>query len=164
MNTAEDPAAGTVRQASVGDAPAVALVLARAFAAYEPLYTQEAFAATTPTADRLRARWAEGPVWVGVRADRVVATVAAVARHRDLCVRSMGVLPMARGQGWGARLLGHVEGFAGHLGYRRLVLNTTPFLVPAIRLYRRVGFEPAGDGACDLHGTPLVTIVRDLVG
>ena len=62
-------------------------VLREAFEPYRPLYTPAAFAATTPPADQLRQRWREGPVWVAVRDDRIVGTVAAVPRANALYER-----------------------------------------------------------------------------
>jgi hypothetical protein len=40
-----------IRLAVPADAPAIARVLAEAFAAFQPLYTPQAYAATTPGAE-----------------------------------------------------------------------------------------------------------------
>jgi RimJ/RimL family protein N-acetyltransferase len=59
-------------------------------------------------------------------------------------------------------LLYEVGRFAEEKGARRLVLDTTPFLRRAIRLYEKFGFRWTGDGPRSLHGTPLFAMARDL--
>ena len=151
-----------VQRATPEDAPAIAAVLAAAFLPYRAMYTQAAFEATTPSAPVVRARFAEGPAWIALAQAGAVGTVAAVPRGRDLYVRSMAVLPSAAGTGIGRRLLRAVEESALAAGHARLVLSTTPFLGPAIRLYEAAGFRRTGDGPHDLHGTPLVGMAKDL--
>ncbi len=152
-----------IRLATPQDIPAVASVLRAAFAEYEPLYTPAGFAATTPTSDQIRARFDEGPVWVALLDGAVVGTVAAVLREEvTLYVRSMAVLPAARGYDIGGALLSEVERFATEHGAKRLLLSTTPFLARAIRLYERNGFRRAEEGPRDLFGTPLFTMTREL--
>src|SRR5260370_28934590 len=116
-----------VRLAVPDDAFSIASVLHAAFAEYESVYTPEAFAATTPTSDRILARFDEGPVWVAVRDDTMVGTVAAVPRGDALYIRSMAVLPAARGWEIGALLFGGAERFAAAHGDTHLVVSTTPF-------------------------------------
>ncbi|HEX9411887.1 MAG TPA: GNAT family N-acetyltransferase [Ktedonobacterales bacterium] len=149
-----------VRLAVADDAYSIASVLHAAFAEYESVYTPEAFAATTPTSDRILARFDEGPVWVAVRDDTMVGTVAAVPRGDALYIRSMAVLPAARGWEIGALLFGRVERFAAAHGHTRLVLSTTPFLTRAIRLYERLGLRRSDGGPQELYGTPLFTMVK----
>lgn len=160
MNRPDDAPTGLVRPAVPDDIAAIASVLRDAFAEYEPLYTPAAFAATTLTEDRIRNRWSEGPVWVAVHAGAVVGTVAAVPQHQALYIRSMGLLPDARGLGLGAMLLEEVQRFAVRHGCTRMYLSTTPFLHRAIQLYRRFGFERTDEGPVDLHGTPLLTMEK----
>ena len=151
-----------VRAAVPEDAPAIVAVLAAAFAEYEPAYTPQALAATTPTSDQLRQRFNEGPVWVALLDGAIVGTVSAVPKGERLYVRSMGVLPTARGHGIGGLLLRHVESFAAEGGYKALFLSTTPFLAGAIALYERFGFRRTSEGPHDLFGTPLFTMVKEL--
>jgi ribosomal protein S18 acetylase RimI-like enzyme/uncharacterized protein (DUF952 family) len=141
--------------------PAVAAVLASAFAAYRPQYTERAFDATTPSADALRARFGEGPVWIAIDGERPVGTVAAVPRGDGLYVRSMAVSPTARGRKLGARLLDEAVAEARLHGIVRLTLSTTPFLAEAIGLYERHGFHRTGE-MLDLYGTPLIAMERRL--
>jgi GNAT superfamily N-acetyltransferase len=152
-----------IRRARAADASAIARALAAAFAEYAPAYTPAALAATTPPAARVRARLREGPTWVAIEGGVVIGTVSAVPRGASVYVRGMAVLPAARGQGAGAALLREVETYARGLGAASLFLSTTPFLTEAIRLYERHGFGATGDGPHDLHGTPLVTMVKPLL-
>lgn len=144
------------------DAPAIASVLAAAFAEYEPTYTPQALSATTPTSDQIKLRWDEGPVWVALDDNLIVGTLSAVPKGERLYVRSTGVLPTARGRGIGRLLLRQVESFASEGGYKSLFLSTTPFLDSAIELYERFGFRRTNEGPHDLFGTPLFTMVKDL--
>jgi len=151
-----------VRLAAVGEAADVAAVLRDAFEPYRPLYTAAAFAATTPTADHLRQRWHEGPVWVALQDERIVGTVAAVPRVGSLYMRSMAVHPACRGAGCGRRLVEAVERHAAANGHESVVLSTTPFLHSAIALYERCGFRRTDAGPLDLGGTPLFTMQKIL--
>jgi GNAT superfamily N-acetyltransferase len=149
-----------VRGATAHEAGAIASVLRQAFADFETQYTPAAFTATVPDADRIRARWDEGPVWVVLRGDEIVGTVAAILRDQGAYIRSMAIAPHARGHGLGAQLLTHVERFARQHGAERLFLSTTPFLADAIRLYERYGFRRTADGPDALFGTPLFTMEK----
>jgi GNAT superfamily N-acetyltransferase len=163
-----------LRMATPADADSVASVLSESFAEYKPLYTPGGYAATTPTAEQIRARWEEGPVWVAVSdvggdvgggvsdVGVVVGTVSAVLRGEELYVRSMAVVPSARGRRVGESLLARVEEFARAHGHARLTLTTTPFLSRAIRLYERAGFRPSSRGPLELFGTPLFEMSKDL--
>jgi GNAT superfamily N-acetyltransferase len=162
MDKSNPPSNIQVRLATVDEAAHVASVLHEAFVEYKSLYTPEAFTATILTADRIRERWSEGPVWVAQLDDRLVGTVAAVLEDDSLYIRSMAVLPNDRGKGVGRLLLEHVERFAATKGARRMLLCTTPFLLQAIRLYEQYGFQRISDGPLELFGTPLFTMKRIL--
>ncbi|HYK97140.1 MAG TPA: GNAT family N-acetyltransferase [Candidatus Acidoferrales bacterium] len=151
----------TIRRASAADVEQVADVLRCAFAEYERLYTRAGYAATTPDAAQLRARWDEGPVWVAGDGG-IVATVAAVPRESGVYVRSMAVRPEARGSGAGRALMRELERYA--IGERapRMYLSSTPFLYDAIRLYEALGFRRTGEPPHDLGGTPLITLEKRL--
>ena len=144
------------------EAASIAWVLHQAFIEYESLYTTAAFALTTPTPAEIKQRWNEGPVWSALKNGRLVGTVATVAKGDALYIRSMAVVPSARGQGIGKILLAEVESFATAGGFQRMLLSTTPFLDDAIRLYNRFGFERTPDGPHDLAGTPLFTMEKKL--
>jgi putative acetyltransferase len=151
-----------IRLATEAEAAAIASVLSEAFAEFEALYTPQAFAATTPTADQVLKRWGEGPVWAAFQEGRLVGTIAAVPEGQDLYVRSLALLPAARGHGTGRLLLEQVELFARASGFQRMYLSTTPFLHQAIRLYERSGFQRTGDGPFELWGTQLFTMEKML--
>jgi GNAT superfamily N-acetyltransferase len=151
-----------IRNAVIEEASVIASVLHEAFIEYESLYTPAAFAATTPTASQIEARWSEGPVWVALQNGNFVGTVAAVPKSFGLYIRSMAVLPAARGQGIAGKLLKEIESFAADHDYQRLFLSTTPFLLHAIRLYEQFGFIRTSDGPYELHGTPLFTMEKFL--
>jgi GNAT superfamily N-acetyltransferase len=151
----------TIWLAEVHDAAAISATLRAAFAEFEPLYTRAAFNATTPTTEQIAERFAEGPIWIAEVADTIVGTVAGLPHGTALYVRSMAVRPTARGSGIGTRLLNTVEVFAAGHRYRRLVLNTTPFLLAAVQLYERYGFRYTGEEP-DLFGTRLLTMAKDV--
>ena len=152
----------SIRLSAPSEATAIESVIFESFAEYEACYTPAAFAATTPTADTIRRRLHEGPVWVACRQDAIVGTVSAVSRGAACYIRSMAILPAARGYGIGRLLLQHVEDFAVAQGHTSLLLSTTPFLTRAIRLYERVGFRRSDDGPHELFGTALFTMMKPL--
>lgn len=59
-------------------------------------------------------------------------------------VQRLFVLPEAHGLGLGRALMEGAMSFARDAGYRRMVLDTGPGLLPAIALYKRLGFTPRG--------------------
>lgn len=151
----------TIRLADPSDADAISALLLAAFAEFEPLYTPTAFSATTPPKEQIVDRFGEGPIWVAELEGAIVGTVSVVPRSTELYIRSMAVTPGARGQSVGARLLDVVEAFAVEKGHRRLVLNTTPFLLAALQLYERRGFRRTGE-LPNLFGTALITLAKEV--
>ena len=151
-----------IRIADVGDAGAIAAVLYEAFCEFEPLYTAEGFAATTPKSEQIVERMSEGPVWVALVEGEIVGTVSVVLKRETLYVRGMAVLPRTRGTRLGKLLMKQVEQYAGEKGCKRLFLSTTPFLERAIRLYARFGFIRTPERPHDLFGTPLFTMEKML--
>lgn len=160
--TGESASGVLIRSAFLDEAFAIASILREAFIEFEALYTPSAFAVTTPTFNEIQARWNEGPVWVAVQNEQPVGTVATVPKSAGLYVRSMAVLPVARGQGVAGQLLREVESFAATNNHKRLFLSTTPFLAGAIRLYELFGFQRSDEGPYDLFGTPLFTMEKHL--
>jgi ribosomal protein S18 acetylase RimI-like enzyme len=152
-----------LRSADLSDGHAIARVLAESFAEMRAQYTPAAFAATVPGPEQIDRRLSEGPVWVGLLDGRIVATGSAVVRADGLYVRGMGVVPEARGQAFGWRLLEVMEEFARRRGLERMYLSTTPFLRRAIRLYERYGFERTGEPPHEMYGTRLFTMSKPVV-
>lgn len=151
-----------IRLADADDAPAIAFLLAEAFAEYRSLYTPNGFAATSITREEVVRRIEEGPTWVALSGELILGTVSVVPKGESLYVRGMAVLPIARGRRIGKLLLAHVERFAASKGIRRLFLSTTPFLDRAIRLYENRGFQRIDEGPHDSFGTPLFTMEKVL--
>jgi len=147
-----------ITRATIADAESIARLLAEAFASYRALYTPAGFAATTPTAEVIASRMHEGPTWISGS----VATLSAIAKGKDLYLRSMAVHPRVRGRGIGAQLLEIAERFAHDHGYGDLVLSTTPFLDRAIALYEHYGFVRTVEPPDDLFGTPLFTMRKTI--
>lgn len=162
MDSKTDKTNVRVRLAAPGDASRVASLMRESFAEYKTSYTEEAYAATTPASDEVRNRIGEGTVWVALYDDKIVGTVSAVREGESLYIRSMAVPPAARGLGIGNLLLQEIENVAAARGFKRLFLNTTPFLARAIRLYEHFGFKRRDEGADDLFGTPLFTMEKTL--
>lgn len=149
-----------LRRAAADDAAWVASVLHQAFAEYEPLYSKQGYAATTPGVREIAARMSQGPVWVATYREKIVGTGSVVPKPEGIYIRGMAVIPSARGLGIGRRLLDEIQRFAIAQGCARLLLSTTPFLSTAIRLYEAFGFRRINDGPHDLFGTPLFTMEK----
>lgn len=149
-----------IRLATLDDVTEIAAILRDAFVEFQALYTAGGFAATTPDAQTLSARFHEGPVWVALLDGAMVGTVAAIARPDEIYIRSMGVRPQARGHAIGEKLLTEAIAFGASRGYSRFRLSTTPFLGRAIHLYERFQFVRTDDGPHELFGTPLLTMIK----
>lgn len=147
-----------IRVAEPEDSEAIAAVLAKSFAEYKSSYTTAAYAATVPPADEIRKRFGEGKIWAAIKNDEIVGTVSVVPKNDSLYIRSMAILPEARGNRIGEKLLKEIENYAVDGNYRKLLLNTTPYLERAIRLYETFGFAPCGSD--DLYGTPLLAMEK----
>jgi GNAT superfamily N-acetyltransferase len=153
-----------VRLAYEDDAEQVAAVLLIAFREFEPQYTPQGFAATTPTAIEIAQRMEEGPIWLALENGQAVGTVSAVLKTNSLYIRGMAVVSSARGRGVAERLFERLDEYARANGCSRQFLSTTPFLTAAIKFYEGRGFKrTAAYGPHDLFGTPLVTMERRLL-
>jgi GNAT superfamily N-acetyltransferase len=151
-----------IRRATPDDVHAMSSILLGAFQEFRPLYTDKGFTATTPSASVMLARLHEGPSWVALLDSQIVGTVSAITVTEGLYVRSMGVLPSARGKGIAKALLEAVASYAVEHDFQALLLSTTPFLDAAIRLYEQCGFVRTDNGPHDLFGTPLFTMRKSL--
>jgi ribosomal protein S18 acetylase RimI-like enzyme len=149
-----------IRAAQEADVESIVSVLAEAFTEYERLYTKPGYAVTTPKSSVIQDRLSEGEVWVALLKGKVVGTASVVPQGEALYLRSMAILPGARGNRIGEKLLTQIEKFAIANGYERLLLSTTPFLDRAIHLYEKFGFRRNGEPPHDLFGTPLITMEK----
>ena len=82
----------------------------------------------------------------------------------ELDFRLLAVDPAARGRGIGAQLTRHAMAVARWRGLRRVVLNSGPDMLPAHRLYERLGFArlPARETTLLPDGRPLYAFGLDL--
>jgi ribosomal protein S18 acetylase RimI-like enzyme len=149
------------RRAVASDAAAVAALLYKAFVEYRSLYTERGFEATTPEREQIEDRINKKAVWLVVNGDTIAGTVSVFPQKDQLYVRSLAVNPDARGKGIGEMLMEHVHEMAFASGCSFITLTTTPFLLPAIKLYEKFGFEAQGKD--DLFGTPLVWMTKTLL-
>jgi ribosomal protein S18 acetylase RimI-like enzyme len=152
-----------VRLAISDEAKDIAELLRESFKEFESHYTKEGFAATTPDDNEIAMRMNEGPVWIACDGNEILGTVSAVPKGDALYIRSMAVSPRARKKGIGDSLLRHVEIFGRSQGVDRFILSTTPFLLSAIRLYKKFGFHRVDHGPDHLFGTPLLTMEKTLI-
>jgi GNAT superfamily N-acetyltransferase len=155
-------AAIRVRKAKHDDAAAIELLLYESFREYERAYTPEAFHITTPEKRKIESRIKHWTVWVALFGNVIVGTVSAHPEGEALHIRSMAVRPSMRGRAIGKLLLQRVEKFASANGYKGLILNTTPFLASAIRLYKRFGFRAAGSER-NWFGTTLTKMAKQVI-
>jgi len=149
-----------LRLAESEEASVVAAVLLKSFVEYKALYTDEGFAATTPSGHEVLERLKAGPIWVAAHQGEMVGTASAVLKGDSLYIRGMAVLPLARGRRVGELLLDRIESYGIENSCRRLFLSTTPFLDRAIRLYELFGFVRTNEGPHSLFGTPLFTMEK----
>jgi N-acetylglutamate synthase-like GNAT family acetyltransferase len=150
-----------IRSANQRDAAAIELLIRESFREHEPAYTREAFDIATPKEHEIQKRIKHWAVWVAVHANVIVGTVSAYSEGSGLHIRSMAVHPSMRDHGIGKLLLARVEDFACARGYKRLILNTTPFMNRAIRLYQASGFGFTGTEQ-NWFGTRLRTMTKEL--
>ncbi len=76
-----------IQNAPIADAPCISKVLLDSFIQFKSFYTPEAFAATTVSADEVLKRLKEGNVWVAVKDEHIMGTVAVVKKEDDLYIR-----------------------------------------------------------------------------
>jgi putative acetyltransferase len=86
--------------------------------------------------------------------DKVVGTGAIRRLDNTTCeLKRMWFLKEYRGQGWGKQMAQMLLNRAAQMGYTTVRLDTAPELEQAIRLYRKLGFQPIeryNEGPCTL--------------
>jgi GNAT superfamily N-acetyltransferase len=152
-----------VRTALPEECGTVASILAEAFEPYRSQYTPAAFQATTLSADQVRTRLEEGPVWLAFLTGVPVGTLSAMYRSGSLYLRSLAVVPTAQRIGVARALIAEAEGFARSAGIGHMWLTTTPFLTGATELYKRAGFRPSPHPIEPLFGTALLRLEKGVV-
>lgn len=140
MSRQAQPRPFEVRLGVAAEASTIAALLLEAFEPYRSAYTYDAFEYTTPTAEIIKPRFAEGPIWLAVDNDEAIGTVSVLAEDERFYIRSMAVKPSAQGRGVGQQLLDTLEQYARELGFSKLYLYTT-FVLPAARpMYEKTDF------------------------
>ncbi len=129
-----------IKFAQPGDEEMISLLIFEAFAPFREHYTPDAFDFTAASADRIRQRFEEGPIWLAHIGGEPVGTVSGLAEGDRFYIRSMAIKPADQGSGIGQRLLDTLEAFARGAGFTKLYLYTTHVLPGAKRLYEKNGF------------------------
>ncbi len=129
-----------VRIANHRDADAISSLILEAFSPFRSEYTDGAFEYTTPSAEVVRGRVDEGPIWLAEIDGKPVGTVSGLPEGERFYIRSMAIVPTAQRKGVGQKLLETLEKYASENGFRRLYLYTTYVLPGAKRLYEKNGF------------------------
>ncbi|MEJ7623578.1 MAG: GNAT family N-acetyltransferase [Pyrinomonadaceae bacterium] len=148
-------AEATIRLATTADAPEISRVLIEAFMVIREHYTDEAFAAVTPTPETVSDRFAEGPIWVAELDSKIVGTVSTTTEPDGLYMRSMAVSPAAQKLGIGRVLLDALHEHATGTGIERIFLYTLPFQSGAKGMYEKHGYRWVRDTTADeWYGVP----------
>src|SRR5262245_33242208 len=152
-----------IRRAVPGDEETIAALVFEAFAPFRDEYTPGAFEFTAVSADKVRERFDEGPMWLAEVDDEPVGTVSGLPEEERFYIRSMAIKPTAQRGGMGQQLLETLEAFAREAGYKKLYLYTTFVLPGAKRLYEKNGFyvlrETAPEEWCDMGGLEMEKIL-----
>jgi GNAT superfamily N-acetyltransferase len=150
-----------IRSAGYDDAAAISKCLAAAFAPYRAEYTPAAFADTVPTGAAMHLRLRQMHVLVATVAGNVVGTISATTHAEHGHLRGMAVLPEWRGLGIAAKLLAAIETWLRSRGCRRITLDTTLPLEPAMKFYEKHGYHRS-ENIADFFGMPLLEYVKQL--
>ena len=144
-----------IRLAVPEDAAAISRVLLESFSTFRDDYTPEAFEIVTPSPETVLARFGSGAMWVAVSDCEIVGTASVLPEPEWLYIRSLGVVPTARGLGIAKKMLAAIEEYARAEGFDRLFLYTTYFSTGAIELYEKHGFRRGRDTTAEeWYGTP----------
>jgi GNAT superfamily N-acetyltransferase len=141
------------------DAVAILRCLTAAFAPYRGEYTPAAFADTVLSHETLHLRLQHMHVLVATVAGNVVGTVSGLSGVEEGHLRGMAVVPEWRGLGVAAKLLAAIEAVLRYDGCKRITLDTTLPLAPAMRFYEKNGYRRSGKTA-DFFGMPLLEYVK----
>ena len=151
-----------IQIATASDAENISKVLFDSFIQFKSFYTDKAFAATTISAAEVIKRMEEGNVWIALKDNVIIGTVAVVKKEEGLYIRGMAVLPEARGSKTGWKLLEQVQQYAVENNFKSLLLSTTPYLISAIHLYEKFGFKQIGDMDDSFFGTMILQMKKVL--
>ena len=152
-----------IRLATRDDAATISEVLLESFSTFRDQYTPEAFEIVTPSAELIIERFAEGPMWVAIVDDKIVGTASVLPEPEWLYVRSMAVVPSARGMGIATKLLDVIDEYAIGERFEKLFLYTTYFSTGAVEHYEKHGYIRGRDTTADeWYGTPGLAMEKNL--
>jgi predicted N-acetyltransferase YhbS len=130
-----------LRQAKLGDAPAIAATIAAAFEQYRGRLQPES-GAFLETADAIAAELARGATAiVAERNDGMLGCVMIKEMEGDLYLGRLSVQPAARGTGLAARLVAAVENLARTHGLPGVRLGVRIALPDNQRLFTSLGYR-----------------------
>ena len=152
-----------VRGAVAQDRDGVLVCLRSAFAAYQTLYTPAAFEDTVLTPELLDGRLNSMGVLVAESSsEQIIGTIACVViGDAEGHLRGMGVLPEWQGRDIAKELLERAESELKQRGCKRVTLDTTEPLIPAMRFYERNGFRRTGK-ISDFFGMTLIEYAKEI--
>jgi ribosomal protein S18 acetylase RimI-like enzyme len=134
-----------VREAREDEFPEVTAITLEAYAEFEAQLSQEWWRYYRRDLAAVAERAKQGRYLVAVEAGTLVGAVALVAQNGTPWIRTLAVLPAARGKGIGRRLTEVCIEAARAAGAEAIGLNTT-FLMPVAKaMYERMGFQQVGE-------------------
>jgi GNAT superfamily N-acetyltransferase len=133
-----------IRPAEAGDEAGILRCLAEAFGPYRTEYTPQAYADTVLDMPALAARMQRMHVLVASSGGEIAGTVAGSFADGEGHLRGMAVLPELRGTGLAGALLKAIEVWLEDRGCRRITLDTTLSLSPAMKFYESNGYQKIG--------------------
>lgn len=98
-------------------------------------------------------------VLVATADGNVVGTISGSCHAEEGHLRGMAVLPAWHGLGVATKLLAGIEALLRGYGCKRITLDTTLPLVPAMKFYARNGYRRSGKTA-DFFGMHLLEYVK----
>lgn len=151
-----------IRIAEQEDSKVITQILSSAFQEFKENYTPKAFEATVIEPEKVVERMSTGIVWIVSRKNEAVGTVSGKILNNTFYIQGMAVVPKGRDHKIGYLLLKTIEDYAIENKCQNLLLNTTPYLTKAIRLYKKFGFQIINEPPYDLFGTPLFNMKKFL--
>ena len=151
-----------IKIAEARDSRIIARILSAAFQEFKDKYTPKAFDATVISPEEVKMRIKNGIVWIASLDKEPIGTVSGKIMANTFYIKGMAVLPKERGKKIAYLLLKAIEEYAVENNCDELLLNTTPYLNKAIRLYDKFGFKIINKPPYELFETPLFNMKKSL--